>query len=64
MLTERKVENPFFGENGFGDFEYDWNPDLSPIKSEHGVQAMYRLAKEVSHQFPLKRVHFYYTYLL
>lgn len=47
LLNERKVDNPFFGENGFGDVEYETDPDLSLIKKEHGVHAMYRMAKEV-----------------
>lgn len=48
LLNERKVENPFFGEDGFGDTEYETDPDMSLIKPEHGVNAMYRMAKEVS----------------
>lgn len=47
MLWERNVRNSFHGENGFGDAEYLKDPDLSLIKSEHGVHAMYRMAKEV-----------------
>lgn len=37
----------FFGINGFGDMEYDVEPERSLIQSEHAVSAMHRMVNEV-----------------
>ena len=42
------TENDYYGKDGFGDFEFETEPDLSLVQSENGVQAMHRIILEVN----------------
>lgn len=36
----------FFGKDGFGDLEWDWQPDMSQVKPTSGPEALARLTRE------------------
>lgn len=51
LISKRNVPNPFFGIDGFGDTKYETHPDMTLLKEEHGVNAIYRIAKEVKSDY-------------
>ncbi|CAH0389616.1 unnamed protein product [Bemisia tabaci] len=49
--VERKEDDQksfpgFFGKDGFGDLEWDWQPDMSQVKPTSGPEALARLTRE------------------
>ena len=41
------MDDPYHGTDGFGDSNHDQEPDLSQVQTEHAVQALVRLIKEI-----------------
>jgi len=39
-------EDPYHGHDGFGNSTHDEEPDLKHLQSEHGVNALARIARE------------------